>query len=86
MSAKVMTPAARARAQRRELRKEIARLSKLAAQALAELDGSVASRLRQLKAEMASAHPDRGGSNEAFIEARHRYLEAKRIAGVRRPT
>jgi hypothetical protein len=32
----------------------------------------------QLKAEMAAAHPDRGGSNAAFIEARKRYIEARR--------
>jgi hypothetical protein len=36
--------------------------------------------LLQLKAEMAAAHPDRGGSNAAFIEARKRYLEARRRA------
>jgi hypothetical protein len=34
--------------------------------------------LHQLKAEMAAAHPDRGGSSAAFIEARRRYLEARR--------
>ena len=33
--------------------------------------------LRQLKTEMAAAHPDRGGSNTAFIEARKRYVEAR---------
>jgi hypothetical protein len=33
--------------------------------------------LRTLKAEMAAAHPDRGGSSDAFIEARRRYEEAK---------
>jgi hypothetical protein len=33
--------------------------------------------LRQLHEEMVAAHPDRGGSNEAFIVARHRYLKAK---------
>lgn len=31
-----------------------------------------------LKAAMAAAHPDRGGSNEAFIEARRRYVDARR--------
>jgi hypothetical protein len=31
----------------------------------------------QLRAEMADAHPDRGGSSEAFIEAHRRYLAAK---------
>jgi hypothetical protein len=34
--------------------------------------------LAQLKDEMAAAHPDRGGSNQAFIEARKRYVEARR--------
>jgi hypothetical protein len=34
--------------------------------------------LRQLKAEMAAAHPDRGGSEAAFIEARKRCLAVKR--------
>jgi len=33
--------------------------------------------LQTLKAEMAAAHPDRGGSNAAFIEARKRYVEAR---------
>jgi hypothetical protein len=32
--------------------------------------------IRQRKAEMAAAHPDVGGSNEAFIKARRRYEEA----------
>jgi hypothetical protein len=27
---------------------------------------------------MAAAHPDRGGSDAAFIEARHRFIEARR--------
>jgi hypothetical protein len=27
---------------------------------------------------MAAAHPDRGGSNAAFIEARERYVAARR--------
>jgi hypothetical protein len=30
-----------------------------------------------LKARMAAAHPDRGGSDEAFIQARALYLKAK---------
>jgi hypothetical protein len=34
--------------------------------------------LQTLKAAMAAAHPDRGGSNQAFIEARKRYVEARR--------
>jgi hypothetical protein len=34
--------------------------------------------LSHLKAEMAAAHPDRGGSNAAFIEARARYVAARR--------
>lgn len=33
--------------------------------------------LKALKAEMAAAHPDRGGTDEAFIAARERYLRAK---------
>jgi hypothetical protein len=39
--------------------------------------------LLQLKAEMAAAHPDRGGSSAAFIEARERYIAA-RIRSERR--
>jgi hypothetical protein len=34
--------------------------------------------LVELKMAMAAAHPDRGGSNSAFIEARKRYVEARR--------
>jgi hypothetical protein len=34
--------------------------------------------LHKLKAEMAAAHPDKGGSNEAIREARARYVEARR--------
>jgi len=34
--------------------------------------------LSELKAEMAAAHPDRGGSDEAFIAARERYEQARR--------
>jgi hypothetical protein len=34
--------------------------------------------LRELKAAMADAHPDRGGTSAAFIAARRRYVEAKR--------
>ncbi|MGC2997412.1 hypothetical protein ACPF8X_03145 [Streptomyces sp. G35A] len=33
--------------------------------------------LKELKAAMAAAHPDRGGTSEAFIAARTRYLRAK---------
>jgi hypothetical protein len=33
--------------------------------------------LRDLKQATADAHPDRGGSSAAFIEARRRYLKAK---------
>jgi len=33
--------------------------------------------LAALKAEMAAAHPDRGGSDEAFIAARQRYEKAR---------
>jgi hypothetical protein len=32
----------------------------------------------KLKAEMAAAHPDRGGTSAAFREARKRYVEARR--------
>jgi hypothetical protein len=38
-----------------------------------EADG----RLLRLKQAMADAHPDRGGTSEAFIAARKRYLKAK---------
>lgn len=31
----------------------------------------------ELKAAMAAAHPDRGGTDEAFIAARHRYEKAR---------
>jgi hypothetical protein len=34
--------------------------------------------LRKLKAEMAAAHPDRGGSSAAFIAARQAYVAARR--------
>jgi hypothetical protein len=33
--------------------------------------------LSELRAEMADAHPDRGGTSAAFIEAHDRYLAAK---------
>lgn len=86
MTARKSTARARQMAWKREVVAEIKRLQALAAQRLAEFDDSLASRLRRLKAEMAAAHPDHGGSNEAFIAARERYLGAKRTAGVRRPT
>lgn len=35
--------------------------------------------LRQLKQAMADAHPDRGGTNAAFIEARARYNAARKM-------
>jgi hypothetical protein len=35
-------------------------------------------RLAQLKTEMAAAHPDCGGTNAAFIEARKRYVATRR--------
>jgi transposase len=82
----IMSALAQTRARNRALRAEMVRLSKMAKEALAEFDELLASRLRRLKAEMAAAHPDHGGSNEAFIAARERYLGAKRTAGVRRPT
>jgi hypothetical protein len=39
--------------------------------------------LRELKAAMAAAHPDRGGSHEAFIAARRAYVEARRKSARR---
>jgi hypothetical protein len=36
--------------------------------------------VKALKAAMAAAHPDRGGTNEAFIRARHAYLAARERA------
>ncbi|WP_269857957.1 hypothetical protein [Streptomyces sp. RPT161] len=39
--------------------------------------------LKQLKAAMASSHPDRGGTDAEFIAARARYVAAKRKAGHR---
>lgn len=36
--------------------------------------------LSRLRAEMADAHPDRGGTNDGFIAARRRYVQAKRKA------
>jgi hypothetical protein len=39
--------------------------------------------LKALKAAMAAAHPDKGGTDAAFIAARERYVTAKRLAGVR---
>jgi hypothetical protein len=44
------TPLARVRAQRKALRAEMARLQKMAKDALAEFDELLASRLRELKA------------------------------------
>lgn len=38
--------------------------------------------LKQLKADMAEAHPDRGGTDAAFIRARQRYVAAKRLASL----
>jgi integrase len=40
-------------------------------------------KVKRLKAEMAAAHPDRGGTNEAFQIARSRYVEARRSTLVR---
>lgn len=39
--------------------------------------------LKVLKQAMADAHPDRGGTSEAFIAARERYVTAKRLAALR---
>ncbi|MFJ8006152.1 hypothetical protein [Streptomyces fagopyri] len=36
--------------------------------------------LAELKAAMAAAHPDAGGSDEAFIAARQKYVEARAAA------
>ena len=36
--------------------------------------------LPELRKAMADAHPDRGGSDEAFIAARHRYERARAAA------
>jgi hypothetical protein len=41
---------------------------------------SDASRVKALRRAMADAHPDRGGTAEQFIEARHRYQTALRSA------
>jgi hypothetical protein len=41
-------------------------------------------RLRRLKLEMANAHPDRGGTSEAFIAAHKRYLRAKAAREITR--
>lgn len=38
--------------------------------------------LRKLKAAMAAAHPDCGGSHEGFIAARRAYVEARRRAAA----
>jgi hypothetical protein len=35
--------------------------------------------LRHLKQAMVAAHPDKGGTSEAFIEARKRYVDAKQM-------
>jgi hypothetical protein len=44
-----------------------------------EIDGS---RLYRLKMAMVAAHPDHGGTSEAFIAARKRYLSAKSFRGA----
>ncbi|MCW2904586.1 MAG: hypothetical protein JWO67_6851 [Streptosporangiaceae bacterium] len=41
--------------------------------------------LAQLKAEMTAAHPDRGGTNEAFIAAHQRYKRALAAQSVATP-
>jgi hypothetical protein len=38
--------------------------------------------LQKLKMEMAAAHPDKGGTKEAFIEARKRYVAARQRAAA----
>jgi hypothetical protein len=40
--------------------------------------------LAELKAAMAAAHPDRGGTDEAFIAARRRFVAARRLVTVGR--
>jgi hypothetical protein len=40
--------------------------------------------LAELKAVMAAAHPDRGGTSEAFIAARRRFVAARRLVTVGR--
>lgn len=42
-----------------------------------ELEDQAGPDLASLRAEMAAAHPDRGGSDEAFIAARSRYERAR---------
>src|SRR5690242_3709850 len=39
--------------------------------------------VKRLKAEMADAHPDRGGTSESFAVARERYLTARGSGRVR---
>jgi hypothetical protein len=46
----------------------------------AGLVGGDASHIKELRRAMADAHPDRGGTAEQFIEARHRYQTALRSA------
>jgi hypothetical protein len=41
-------------------------------------DNVDAETLRKLRAQMVAAHPDRGGTNEAFRAARQRYVELRR--------
>lgn len=45
-----------------------------------ELQQHAKPNLAALRADMAAAHPDRGGSDEAFIAARTRYETARRSA------
>jgi hypothetical protein len=48
--------------------------------AMKDLQGSEAGSeddIKRLKAEMADAHPDRGGTSETFAIARQRYLDAR---------
>jgi hypothetical protein len=41
-------------------------------------DHEALKRLASLKTQMVEAHPDKGGSEAAFIRARDRYLDVKR--------
>jgi hypothetical protein len=43
-----------------------------------EKESESAPDVARLKAEMVAAHPDRGGTSAAFIEARRRYVDARR--------
>jgi hypothetical protein len=52
--------------------------AELAAWQAGRRSGQARERVRQLRQAAAAVHPDRGGSQEAFIEAHARYLKARR--------